>query len=196
MVVSAPSGCGKGTILNEVLKDDKFWYSVSATTRKPRPGEVNGVNYFFLSKEEFEKRIAKGEMLEWAKYVDNYYGTPAKEIEIARNKGKNVVLEIEIQGAFQIKKKCPDANLIFIIPPSFKELEKRLRGRGTETEDVIAGRTAQAKKELPHAADYDYIIVNDDLETACNDFRAVVRGIECKQENNKDILNELEKEIN
>lgn len=180
IVVSAPSGCGKGTILNEILKDEGYYFSVSATTRAPRPGEKNGINYYFLSKEEFEERIKNGQMLEYARYCGNYYGTPKAETEKKLDDGMNVILEIEVKGAAQIKKKCPDAVTIFILPPSIEELENRLRKRGTETEDVISQRVEAARGEIEYAADYDYIIVNDRLEDAVSDFRAVIRAQQLK----------------
>jgi guanylate kinase len=183
IVVSAPSGCVKGTILEEILKDDSYYFSVSATTRSPRPGEVDGVNYYFLSKEEFEKRISEDMMLEYAQYCSNYYGTPKKEIQDKLNEGKNVILEIEVNGAMQVKKKCPEAVFIFIAPPSLEELDRRLRKRGTETDDVIKERVSQAARELSCAKDYDYVIVNDALEDAIYDFKAVIRANQCKSIN-------------
>ncbi len=133
IVVSAPSGCGKGTILSEVLKDDRFYYSVSATTRSPRLGEVNGVTYHFITKQDFEERIKNNAMLEYAEYCGNYYGTPKKEIDEMREQGKNVILEIEVQGAMKVREICPDAVFIFVLPPSVAELERRLKKRATET---------------------------------------------------------------
>lgn len=176
LVVSAPSGCGKGTILAEILKDESFYYSVSATTRAPREGEVDGVNYHFLTKEAFEARIATGGMLEYACYCGNYYGTPRAEVEAMRDAGRDVILEIEVQGAMQIKKLCPDAVFLFIAPPSIGELERRLKKRGTETDEVIAGRVAEAAGEIAMAPQYDYMIVNGDLDDAIADFRTVVRA--------------------
>lgn len=178
IVVSAPSGCGKGTILGEILKDDKYYYSVSATTRSPRPMEVDGVNYYFLSKEEFQKRIADGGMLEYAQYCENYYGTPKKEVEDRLNEGKHVILEIEVQGAMKVKQVRPDAKFIFIAPPSIKELQRRLLKRGTESLEVIQERVSQAERELSCSKNYDYIIVNGELQDAINDFKAIVRACE------------------
>lgn len=176
IVVSAPSGCGKGTILSEILKEDGYYYSVSATTRKPREGEVDGVNYHFISKEEFQQRINENGMLEYAQYCGNYYGTPKKEVDEMRSKGRDVILEIEVQGAMKVKKLCPDAVFIFIAPPSVAELERRLRKRGTETDEVIAQRVAEAEGEISHAGEYDYVIVNGALEDAIEDFKTVVRA--------------------
>lgn len=182
-VVSAPAGCGKDTILEQVLaKEDNVGYSVSATTRAPRPGEVDGTHYFFITRERFEKMIANGEVLEYTEYCGNYYGTPRKGVEAMLAEGKDVVLKIEIEGAMNIKKLFPDCCLVFILPPSMRELERRLRKRGTEDEPTIMRRIAQAKNELDAAADYDYFVVNDDLEDAVNDLIAVIRGEKCRKE--------------
>ena len=191
IVVSAPSGCGKGTILAEVLKDEKFFYSVSATTRSPRPGETDGVNYHFLKKEQFEELIASGGMLEYAQYCDNYYGTPKEKVMEKLSEGKHVILEIEVQGAMQIREKCPDAVFIFIAPPSVGELRNRLSGRGTETAEVIEKRVSEAAHEISFAEKYDYVIVNDRLEEAIEDFRTVVRAEELKSVNQKNIIDEV-----
>lgn len=170
IVVSAPSGCGKGTVLAEVLKRDNFYYSVSATTRAPRPGEVDGVNYHFTAKEKFEELIASGGVLEYAQYCGNYYGTPRKAVEDKLNEGRDVILEIEVQGAMKIKEVCPEAVFIFILPPSLDTLKQRLVGRGTETAEVIEKRVAEAAGEIEKAYKYDYVIVNDDLNEAVSDF--------------------------
>ena len=176
IVFSAPSGCGKGTMLAEILKDPAFRCSISATTRAPRVGEVDGVNYHFLQKEDFLARVEKGEFLEHAEYVGNCYGTLLSEVDPYLEKGINVILEIEVQGALQVKKRFPEAVLIFTIPPSIDELRRRLHKRGTETEDVIEKRIARALDELPIAKQYDYIILNDALEDAVRDFFAVMRA--------------------
>lgn len=182
-VVSAPAGCGKDTILEQVLaKEDNVGYSVSATTRAPRVGEVDGTHYFFITRERFEEMIANGEVLEYTEYCGNYYGTPRKGVEAMLAEGKDVVLKIEIEGAMNIKKLFPDCCLVFILPPSMRELERRLRKRGTEDEPTIMRRIAQAKNELDAAADYDYFVVNDDLEDAVNDLIAVIRGEKCRKE--------------
>lgn len=183
IVVSAPSGCGKGTILAEILKDDNYYYSVSATTRKPREGEKNGVNYWFMQEDEFKQLADNGGMLEYAVYCGNYYGTPKKNVDDMLNAGKNVILEIEVQGAMNIRKICPDAVFIFINPPSFQELQRRLNKRGTESDEVIEQRVEQAKKEMEFADMYDYVIVNDELENAISDFRSVVRAQQLKVKN-------------
>ncbi len=191
IVISAPSGCGKGTILAEVLKDEKFFYSVSATTRSPRPGETDGVNYYFLKREQFEEKIAAGGMLEYAEYCGNYYGTPADKVLEKLNEGRNVILEIEVQGAMQIKEKCPDAVFVFIAPPSVGELRNRLVNRGTETPEVIEKRVSEAAHEISFADRYDYVIVNDVLKTAVDDFISVIRAEELKAENQKKFIDEV-----
>lgn len=183
IVVSAPSGCGKGTILGEVLKDDKYYYSVSATTREPRDGEVDGVHYHFMSEETFEEYVNRGAMLEYARYCNHYYGTIKEEVEQNLSAGKHVVLEIDVQGAKRVMEVRPDAKTIFIAPPSIEELERRLRKRNTEEPEVIQERIAQAKKELPFASEYDYVVVNDELRDAIADFKAVVRA--CELENRR-----------
>ena len=191
IVVSAPSGCGKGTILAEVLKDEKFYYSVSATTRSPRPGETDGVNYHFLGREQFEELIKTGGMLEYAEYCGNYYGTPRDKVLEKINEGKNVILEIEVQGAMQIREKCPEAVFVFIAPPSVAELRNRLEKRGTETPEVINQRVSEAAQEISFAYRYDYVVVNNILEDAVNDFISVIRAEELKAENQKNIIDEV-----
>lgn len=152
LVISAPSGGGKGTVLKELFaQDENLRLSVSATTRAPRPGEVHGEQYYFTTKEDFEKKIGAGEMLEYAQYVGNYYGTPKAPVEAWLTEGRDVVLEIEVQGGAQIKKLCPDCVSIFILPPSMEVLEKRLRGRGTEADKVVQSRLEAAKREIPCA---------------------------------------------
>ena len=187
LVVSAPSGCGKGTILGEILKDDSFYYSISATTRAPREGEQDGVNYHFITKEEFEQRIAQGGMLEYAQYCGNYYGTPKKEVEQMRDAGRDVILEIEVEGAMKVRALCPDAVFLFIAPPSVEELRRRLNKRGTEAAEVIEERVSQAARELSYANRYDYIIVNGELEKAIQDFRTVVRAEKLRTKNGNKI---------
>ena len=187
LVVSAPSGCGKGTILGEILKDDSFYYSISATTRAPREGEQDGVNYHFITKEEFEQRIAQGGMLEYAQYCGNYYGTPKKEVEQMRDAGRDVILEIEVEGAMKVRALCPDAGFLFIAPPSVEELRRRLNKRGTEAAEVIEERVSQASRELSYANRYDYIIVNGELEKAIQDFRTVVRAEKLRTKNGNKI---------
>lgn len=191
IVVSAPSGCGKGTLLAEVLKNDSFYYSVSATTRAPREGEVNGVNYHFTSKEDFEKLIASGGVLEYAQYCGNYYGTPRKAVEDKLAEGKDVILEIEVQGAMKIKQSCPEAVFVFILPPSVETLRERLEKRGTETADVIAKRVAEARGEIEKAYNYDYVIVNDDLDTAVSEFIKAVEAEKLTVKRSKDLIDRV-----
>lgn len=191
-VVSAPAGCGKDTILEQVLaKDDNIGYSVSATTRAPRPGEVDGTHYFFLTRENFEQMIADNAVLEYTEYCGNYYGTPRKGVEEMLAQGKDVVLKIEVEGAMNIKKMFPDCCLVFILPPSMQELERRLRKRGTEDEETILRRTAQAREEIDTAINYDYFVVNDALEDAVQDLLAVIRGEKCRKERNLDRLQQI-----
>ncbi|MDE7121797.1 MAG: guanylate kinase [Oscillospiraceae bacterium] len=180
IVVSAPSGCGKGTILGQILKDEKYYYSVSATTRAPRQGEVDGVHYRFMPKERFEQLISENAFLEYAPYCEHYYGTLKQPITDALANGKHVILEIEVQGAMQIRELLPDAKFIFIAPPDLETLRQRLIARGTESEEVIAERIAQAEKELQYKDQYDYCIVNQILDDAIADFRSVIRAEEFK----------------
>ncbi len=191
IVVSGPSGCGKGTLLAEVLKKDKFFYSVSATTRSPRPGETDGVNYYFLTREKFEETAENGGMLEYASYCGNYYGTPKKPVEDMLERGIHVILEIEVQGAMKIKEKCPDALFIFILPPSLKELRRRLNKRGTETEEVIERRLGEAAGEIKQACKYDYTVVNGELSEAVDDFLAIIRAEELNVKNSEKIIDEV-----
>ena len=178
IVVSGPAGSGKGTVLGELLKEQDYRYSVSATTRAPRPGEVDGVNYHFLSRAEFEGRIAAGEMLEYTEYCGNYYGTPKKEAEEVLASGKNLILEIEVEGAKNVKAAYPEAVLIMLLPPTFKIQEERLRGRGTETEEKILERLERTRAEINEADFYDYVVYNRDGEdkTAADDVKAIVRA--------------------
>ena len=188
-MVSAPAGCGKDTILNELLKKtDKAGYAVSATTRAPREGEVNGVHYHFLTREEFERKIAEKEVLEYTEYCGNYYGTLRKSVNDLLNEGKDAILKIEVEGAMNIKKLFPEACLVFILPPSWEVLEKRLRDRGTETEDKIVERTKQAHNEVKFAKNYDYLIVNDELESAVSDLLAVMRAEKLRRARNDELL--------
>lgn len=189
IVFSGPSGCGKGTILKEFLaRNEDVKVSVSATTRAPREGEQEGVSYFFKTREEFEELVNSGGMLEYAAYVGNFYGTPKATVEAWRNEGYHVVLEIEVQGALQVKKNCPDALLIFVLPPSFEELERRLTGRGTEQPEVIARRLEKAREEVKSAADYDYILVNDVVEEAVADLETILNAEQMKTAHMLDFL--------
>ena len=192
LVLSGPSGVGKGTVLGELMKRrSDMCFSVSATTRQPREGEVDGVNYFFVTKERFEEMIRNNELLEYAQFVSNSYGTPRAYVEQQLEQGMNVILDIEIQGARNIVNMIPDAVSVYMIPPSYEELEKRLRGRGTETEEQIQGRLQTAINEARAADFYRYIIVNDNLETAVNELDAIMTAEKIGYDNRKNILKEV-----
>lgn len=183
MVVSGPAGVGKGTIVKLACEkaNGNIHLSVSATTRAPRPIDREGVTYYFKTKEEFQTMIANNEVLEWAEYVGNYYGTPRQPVEDALSKGLDVILEIEVQGAMQIKKNFPQAVLTFVAPPNREELEKRLRGRGTETEEQILSRLETANRELAMMNQYDYVVVNDQIDQASDDLITILRAEKLKQ---------------
>ena len=178
IVFSGPSGVGKGTVRQEIFStpDHKFEYSVSMTTRAQRPGEVDGKDYFFRSREEFEELIRNGQMLEYAEYVGNYYGTPLTYVNETLDKGIDVFLEIEVQGALQVKKKVPDAVFIFLTPPDSNELQERLVGRGTDSEEVIAQRIERAREEIALMSEYDYAIVNDEVPLAAERVKRVIEA--------------------
>ncbi len=192
VVFSGPSGSGKGTVLKEAMKmSDKLTISVSVTTRAPREGERDGIDYIFYTKEQFNDLINKDGFLEWACFCDNFYGTPKERVEKLLADGKDVILEIEVQGAMKIKEVCPDAVLIFNMPPSSEELKNRLVGRNTDAEDVIKKRLDTAVWEISQAEKYDYIIVNDKVERAAKSFLSVIEGEKCKPQRNKEILKEF-----
>ena len=175
IVLTGPSGVGKGTIVRELLpRYEQLFLSISATSRQPREGEVDGKDYFFKSREEFEAMIAAKELLEWAEYAGNYYGTPLPPLTAQMEQGKSAILEIEVIGANSVKSIYPEALRIFILPPSFEVLEERLRGRGTDADEVIAKRLARAKEELELSKEFDYQIVNDDLEQAIAEIEAAI----------------------
>lgn len=183
IIVSGPSGVGKGTVLKEVMRDDPtLRFSVSATTRAIRPGEVDGVHYFFVDKPRFEAMLANNEMLEHAEYAGNYYGTPEKAVDEALAQGISVVLEIEVQGALQVMERRPDAISIFIAPPSFEELARRLNSRGDTPPDVAAKRLEIAKEECANALNYRYIIINDTVSAAAARIRAILTAEACRSE--------------
>ncbi len=193
IVLSGPSGSGKGTLLKELFarRGEKLFYSISATTRSPREGECHGVDYYFLSKEQFRDLIANDGMLEHAEYCGNYYGTPKAAVFEKLLAGIDVVLEIEVQGAMQIRKNYPQAVFIFNMPPSYAVLEKRLRGRGTETEEVIKKRLHTAIQEIADAHQYDYILINDEIAAAANEFEAIVSTQKNKSEYMLDFVNQV-----
>ncbi|MBD3858142.1 guanylate kinase [Bacillus sp. 28A-2] len=176
IVLSGPSGVGKGTVRQAIFSqgDTKFEYSISVTTRKPREGERNGVDYFFKTREEFEHMIENKKLLEWAEYVGNYYGTPVDYVEKTLSEGKDVFLEIEVQGALQVREAFPEGLFIFLAPPSLSELQNRIMTRGTESEDLIRNRMAAAKEEIEMMDAYDYVVENDDVELACERIKAIV----------------------
>ena len=192
-VISGPSGVGKGTICTYLAqKYDDFFLSVSATSRLPRPNEVDGVHYHFKTPEQFKEMIANDEFLEYAGYVDKFYGTPKSPCYEHVEKGINAILEIEVQGGMMVKEKEPDTVMIFIVPPSMEELENRLRGRGTETEEVILQRLARAKEELLQMKNYDYIVVNNSVEEAAEQIRNILNSESLKTKN---MINMVEKEL-
>ena len=185
IIISGPSGVGKGTVLKEVMKDDpSLQFSVSATTRTIRPGEIDGVHYYFIDKPRFEEMLARNEMLEHAEYAGNYYGTPEKAVNDALARGISVILEIEVQGALQVMRRRPDAISIFIAPPSFEELSRRLNGRGDTPPEVAAKRLQIAEQECRNAPKYQYTIINDTVSAAAAKIRAILTAEACRSEYN------------
>ena len=196
LVISGFSGAGKGTVVKRLLEQhNDYALSISATTRSPREGEQDGREYFFKSKEEFEKMIEASELIEYARYVDNYYGTPRKFVEDELAAGHNVILEIEVQGAFNIKKQYEDALLIFITAPSAAAIKERLVGRGTESEEVINKRLNRAKEESEDMDKYDYIVINDQVEDCADRIHAIVQAKECLLGNNLKFIEATKKEL-
>ena len=184
IVLSGPSGVGKGTVRKELFSqpDTNYEYSISMTTRAPREGEVDEVDYFFKTRSEFEELIEQDQLLEYAEFVGNYYGTPLEYVNKMRDAGRDVFLEIEVQGAAQVRSKVPDGLFIFLAPPSLSELEERLVGRGTESNDVIASRLQAARQELEMMNLYDYVVENDEVENACDRINAIIIAEHCKRE--------------
>ena len=195
-VVSGFSGAGKGTLMKGLLaKYDNYALSVSMTTRAPRPGEVDGREYFFISREQFEKNIADGKLIEHAQYVGNYYGTPKDYVFEQLDAGKDVLLEIEIQGALQIKERFPDALLLFVTTKDAQTLVTRLKGRGTEEEEVIYKRLKRAAEESEGIEEYEYLIVNDDLDTCIEDMHDIIQKAKLKASRNKEFIDGIRKEL-
>jgi guanylate kinase len=194
IVVSAPSGTGKGAIIERLLADDpNIKHSVSATTREPRNGETDGVSYFFKVKEEFEKMIEDEELLEWDEYCGNYYGTPRQYINETTIQGIDVILDITVAGAISIKRNYSDAVMIFVLPPSIAELEKRITNRGSEDEKSLKQRLAYAYSEFKHVSEYEYVVVNDNLETAVGEVKTIIHAERMKYSRNPSIMDELYK---
>lgn len=196
-MVSGFSGAGKGTIMKELLAkyEQNYALSISATTRAPRPGEKDGVEYFFKSREEFEKMIAAGELIEYAQYVGNYYGTPKAYVGKQLEAGRDVILEIEIQGALKVREQFPDALLLFVTPPSADELKRRLIGRGTESMEVIENRLARALEEAEGLEEYDYLVVNDVLEECVEEVHEIIRNEHYRVSRNAGNIREMREEL-
>lgn len=196
IVISGFAGTGKGTLVKELLsRYDQFALSVSMTTRQPRNGEIEGVSYFFVSKDQFEATIAEDGFIEHACYCDNYYGTPKAYVEKQLKEGKDVILEIEIQGAMNIKKMYPDAILLFVLPPSAKILKDRLVGRGTETPEVVDKRMRRAAEEAQGIKDYDYIVINDTIEKCVEDTYAIIEAAHMRPSKNEEFIKSIAEEL-
>ncbi len=196
VVVSGFSGAGKGTIMKSLMaKYDNYALSVSATTRNPRPGEEDGREYFFRTREEFEEMIRQDQLIEYAQYVENYYGTPKAYVEEQLSQGRDVILEIEIQGALKVKEKYPDTLLMFVTPPSAQVLKDRLVGRGTETAEVIDSRMKRAVEESQGVEKYDYLVINDDLERCAKEMHSIIQGEHDRVSRNADFIDDIRKEL-
>ncbi|MCI9213018.1 MAG: guanylate kinase [Ruminococcus sp.] len=197
IVVSGFSGAGKGTLMKELLKNypGQYTLSISATTRQPRDGEAHGREYFFITKEEFEKMIAEDQLIEYARYVDNYYGTPRAYVEQKLEEGKDVILEIEIQGAMKVKEAFPETVLLFVTPPTACELKNRLTGRGTESEAVIDSRLRRAVEEADGMDRYDYLVVNDDLEICTRELHDIIQGEHRRSFRNKEFMERIKQDL-
>lgn len=188
IIISGPSGAGKGSVVSEIIKDSSFVLSISATTRKPRPNEIEGVNYFFKTQEQFQDMIKKNLLLEYAKFCDDFYGTPIDYVNENLNKGKNIILEIEVQGALQVKNIFKESILIFLIPPTIKHLENRLKNRSTETIEKINMRLKRAREEVKLTDKYDYIVINDILADASNQIKEIINVEKQKAFRNNNLI--------
>ena len=189
IVISGPSGAGKSTVVGKAIQGrSDMCFSTSVTTRAPRPGEVDGRDYFFIDEQRFQEMVERGELLEHARYVSHSYGTPRAFVERQMNGGMNVILDIEVQGARQVKEQMPEAVLIFILPPSMEELRRRLVNRGTDSPEVIENRLIRAREELKEASRYDYIVCNDDLDTAAAEFAAILLAEHCRYQHRRFLL--------
>ncbi|MBR3833682.1 MAG: guanylate kinase [Lachnospiraceae bacterium] len=195
IVISGFSGAGKGTVVKKLVEKYGYSLSVSATTRAPREGEIDGKDYYFKSVSDFQNLIDYNGFIEWAMYVENYYGTPRKFVEDEMAKGNDVILEIEVQGAMNIKSQYPDAILIFITAPDVATLKERLTGRGTESEEVILKRLKRAKEESEDIDEYEYVVVNDDLDACVDSVNSIIVRKKCLRENNIELIEELQKEL-
>ena len=195
IVISGFSGVGKGTVVKRLVSDLGYNISVSATTRSPREGEVDGREYYFMGKSEFENLIDYGGFIEWTQYVENYYGTPKKYVEKSLDEGKDIILEIEVMGALNVKRQFPDALLIFISAPSISELRSRLSGRGTESEETIIKRLKKATEEAEDMDKYDYVVVNDDLEECIRTVDSVIKSYRCRRENQMNYIAGIKEEL-
>lgn len=195
IVISGFSGVGKGTVVKRLVSDFGYNLSVSATTRSPREGEVNGREYYFMDRSEFENLIDYGGFIEWTQYVENYYGTPKKYVEEGLEAGRDIILEIEVMGALNVKEQFPDALLIFISAPSIAELKNRLAGRGTESEEIIIKRLKKATEEAEDMDKYDYVVVNDDLEECIKTVDSVIKSYGCRRENQLDYIAGIKEEL-
>lgn len=192
VVLSGPSGSGKGTLVNKYRQTfDDVFVSVSATTRDPREGEKHGVNYYFMTVDEFLKKRDENGFLEHADFCGNYYGTPREDVEKALAEGKDVILEIEVQGALKVKNTCPEAVFVFTLPPTFEILRERLIGRGTESMEVVEKRLERAREEIKLAPEYDYLVINDTVDNAVEELRAIINVEKCKMKNNLEFIKEF-----
>lgn len=194
-VISGFSGAGKGTVVKQLLQEYDYGLSISATTRSPREGEQDGREYFFKTKEEFEKMIREHQLIEYAQYVGNYYGTPKEYVVQQLEQGKDVILEIEMQGALRVREILPEVNLIFLTPPTVDELERRLVSRGTEAAEVIRERMARAKEESAYMKEYDYVVINDDLDECVENVHQLIRSLHYKREQQEGFIQKIKQEF-